>query len=198
GACAGRVVRRSRMSLFDALWKAGALRPLDHAFAQSLRRLDGDDATPAPVLAGAALASLAVSHGHAGFDPARPRLLLGNEALAAVDWPSTDEWNAALAGSRWISRPGDGDDAPATAPLVFESGLLYLRRYRQYEHRLAQRLRRLAAQAPATVERAALAPLIAALFPASATGTTPGADGQACAAVVALERSLLLVTGGPG
>jgi len=186
------------MSLFDALWKAGALRPLDHAFAQSLRRLDGDDATPAPVLAGAALASLAVSHGHAGFDPARPRLLLGNEALAAVDWPSTDEWNAALAGSRWISRPGDGDDAPATAPLVFESGLLYLRRYRQYEHRLAQRLRRLAAQAPAPVERDALAPLLAALFPASATGTTPGADGQARAAVVALERSLLLVTGGPG
>ena len=185
------------MSLFDALWKAGALRPLDHAFAQSLRRLDGDDATPPLVLAGAALASLAVSHGHAGFDPSRPRLLLGNEAQAAVDWPPTSDWKAALAGSHWISCPGGGDDAPATAPLVFESGLLYLRRYRQYAHRLAQRLRRLAAQRPPTVERDALAPLVAALFPV-ASGATPGADGQARAAALALQRSLLLVTGGPG
>ena len=28
------------MSLFDDLWRAGVLRTLDHAFAQSLRRLD--------------------------------------------------------------------------------------------------------------------------------------------------------------
>ena len=45
------------MSLLDALHKGGHLRTLDHALAQSLRRLDR--ATPDAVLAAAALASLA-------------------------------------------------------------------------------------------------------------------------------------------
>ena len=52
------------MSLLDALHKGGHLRTLDHALAQSLRRLDRD--TPDAVLAAAALASLAVAKGHAG------------------------------------------------------------------------------------------------------------------------------------
>ena len=55
-------------SLLDGLWRSGALRTLDHALAQSLRRLD--PAAPDSVLAAAALASLAVARGHAGFDPA--------------------------------------------------------------------------------------------------------------------------------
>ena len=46
------------MSLLDALYKGGHLRTLDHALAQSLRRLDRD--TPDAVLAAEALASLAV------------------------------------------------------------------------------------------------------------------------------------------
>ena len=53
------------MSLLDALHKGGHLRTLDHALAQSLRRLDRD--TPDAVLAAAALASLAVAKGHAGI-----------------------------------------------------------------------------------------------------------------------------------
>ena len=42
------------MNLLTTLNKTGALRPLDHALAQSLRRLDA--ATPDEVLAAAALA----------------------------------------------------------------------------------------------------------------------------------------------
>ncbi|MBO9883846.1 exodeoxyribonuclease V subunit alpha, partial [Xanthomonas sp. D-109] len=60
--------------LLATLYRTGTLRTLDHAFANSLARLDPD--TPDPVLAGAALASLAVASGHAGLDPARASLLL--------------------------------------------------------------------------------------------------------------------------
>ncbi|MGH8078165.1 MAG: exodeoxyribonuclease V subunit alpha, partial [Lysobacter sp.] len=62
------------MSLLETLFRGGGLRVLDHALAQSLRRLD--PTTPDDVLAATALASLAVSHGHAAFDPARPQLLI--------------------------------------------------------------------------------------------------------------------------
>jgi exodeoxyribonuclease V alpha subunit len=129
------------MSLLRALNQAGVLRTLDDALAQSLRRLDPD--TPDEVLAAAALASLAVAQGDAGFDPARPWLLVE----APMPWPEPRAWHDALAASRWVATPGDmGEAAAADAPLVLEAGLLYLRRYREYERRLALRLRTLAAQ----------------------------------------------------
>src|SRR5690606_21686225 len=86
-----------RIGLLQDLVKAGALRTLDHALAQSLRRLD--PATPDSVLAAAALASLAVASGHAGFDPAEPQRLVD----AAIDWPTPDAWREALEGSRWVA-----------------------------------------------------------------------------------------------
>jgi exodeoxyribonuclease V alpha subunit len=130
------------MSLLRELAQAGVLRTLDDALAQSLRRLDPD--TPEEVLAAAALASLAVAHGDAGFDPARPRQLVD----AALPWPAPQAWLALLSTSRWVATPDDADaDAAAgAAPLVLEGGLLYLRRYREYERRLAGRLRQLAGQ----------------------------------------------------
>ena len=63
----------STLTLLNDLWLAGQLRTLDHALAQSLRRLDRD--TPDAVLAAAALASLAVSKGHAGVWLADPQPL---------------------------------------------------------------------------------------------------------------------------
>ena len=126
------------MSLLDALWRGGHLRTLDHALAQSLRRLDPD--TPDPVLAAAALASLAVASGHAGFDPAEPQRLVEGE----FEWPAPQAWRDALAASRWVACPDAGDvESAADVPLVFEQGLVYLRRYREYERRLAAGLRRI-------------------------------------------------------
>src|SRR5690606_25405455 len=142
-ARARRPVRRRseggrRMSLLKALERARALRPLDLALADSLRRLDPD--TPDAVLAAVALASLAVAEGHAGFDPAEPQRLVD----AAIAWPDIDTWREALEASRWVARPdcGDAESAP-DAPLVLEHGLVYLRRYREYERRLAEGLRRI-------------------------------------------------------
>ncbi len=135
------------MSLLRALQQAGVLRTLDHALAQSLRRLDPD--APDEVLAAAALASLAVANGHAGFDPASPRLLVDAE----LPWPDPEQWTQALLASPLIATPTMADDEAAPAALVYENGLLYLRRYREYERRLAMQLRRIAAQPPLPVRQ---------------------------------------------
>jgi len=180
------------MSLLDALQRAGVLRTLDLSLAQSLQRLapETDDAT----LAGAALASLAVASGHAGLDPTRASVLLDTRDGPAPALPAPADWERALAASRWVARPAADAAAAADCPLVLERGLLYLRRYREYERRLAAGLRRIAAQPVPGFDAAAVAPLFARLFPQAATGE----DRQARAAALALRRALLLVTGGPG
>lgn len=176
------------MSLLDDLFRGGALRAIDHALALSLRKLD--PATPDLVLAAAALASLAVGQGHAAFDPARPHLVIDT----AIDWPDADQWRNALAESRWIDRAEASQSSSTATPLVLENGLLYLRRYREYEFRLAMRLQQMTAQVSNVSDIARLAPLFETLFPDARDGD----DRQAHAAAVALLHSLLLVTGGPG
>ncbi|USJ02491.1 exodeoxyribonuclease V subunit alpha [Xanthomonas prunicola] len=226
-------------NLFSALIKAEAVRTLDLVFAQSLQRLDPE--TDALVLAGAALASLAVTSGHAGLDPARASMLLDQRDGPAPTLPDPTDWQRALAASRWVDQPNPEDPAAADCPLVLEHGLLYLRRYREYERRLALGLQRIAAQSPPPFDAATLAPLFAQLFPNATPsplppgegartagegtglpepsvyqegtglpepshhhdGTNPPApsrspDRQAQAAALALRRTLLLVTGGPG
>src|SRR5690606_23919588 len=104
--------------LLDALNRTGALRPLDHALAQSLRRLDPD--TPDLVLAAAALASLAVANGHAGFDLTAPQDLV--DALD-IAWPDADTWRRELTASRWVATPDANAAAEPTnpaRPLVLE------------------------------------------------------------------------------
>ena len=176
------------MSLLDALHKGGHLRTLDHALAQSLRRLDRD--TPDAVLAAAALASLAVAKGHAGVRLGAADALVEAE----IAWPDADAWTRQLAASRWVDTP---DDATAVAdphaPLVLEGGLLYLRRYREYERALALGLQRIATQPVPEAGIEPLALLFARLFPQATHD-----DRQARAAALALRHALLLVTGGPG
>ncbi|MCD7098444.1 exodeoxyribonuclease V subunit alpha [Stenotrophomonas sp. MMGLT7] len=161
------------MNPFDTLQRSGALRTLDLAFAQTLQRLAPD--TGAEVLAGAALASLAVASGHAGLDPARAGVLLDTRDGPAPALPDPADWQRALAASRWVAQPEPEDPAAPDCPLVLEHGLLYLRRYREYERRLAQGLRRLAAQPLPDFDAAPLAPLFAQLFPHAAVtaGSSP-------------------------
>lgn len=176
------------MSLLTTLYRGNVLRTLDHALAQSLRRLRPD--TPDAVLVGAALASLAVSDGHAGLDPTQPQRLIE----ADVDWPAPDAWLAQLQASPWVEVPGADDAVAGDAPLVLENGLLYLRRYREYERRLAHGLQRIAAHALPGADPGTLATLFGQLFPQARDGI----DHQARAAAVALRHPLVLVTGGPG
>ncbi len=187
------------MSLLRELNRIGALRTLDDALANTLRRLD--PAMPDEVLAAAALASLAVARGHAAFDLSQPRALVDAE----LAWPTPEAWKQALAASRFIATPTSSDEEAASAPLALENGLVYLRRYREYERRLALQLRRIAADRHPRVGEdpgmlpsdadgiAQLGSLFAQLFPDARNN-----DAQARAAALALRRALLLVTGGPG
>ena len=109
-----------------------------------------------------------------------------------MPWPEADAWLQQLAASRFVATPQSPADEAAAAPLVLENGLLYLRRYREYERRLALQLQRIAAQ-PMAADIASIAPLFDRLFPEARTD-----DHQARAAALALRRALLLVTGGPG
>ncbi|WP_312238534.1 exodeoxyribonuclease V subunit alpha [Stenotrophomonas sp.] len=177
------------MSLLAALQRGNALRTLDHALAQSLRRLQPD--TPDAVLAAAALASLAVSQGHAGLDPQHPQRLVDSD----VEWPDAEAWLAQLRTSPWVDVPdAEAAEAATDRPLVLENGLLYLRRYREYERRLAAGLQRIATHPLAQPDPGTLAALFGQLFPQAHDGT----DHQARAAGVALRHPLVLVTGGPG
>lgn len=177
------------MSLLTTLYRGNsALRTIDHALAQSLRRLRPD--TPEAVLLGAALASLAVSDGHAGLDPTQPQRLIEADA----EWPAPDVWLAQLRASPWVEVPETDDVVAGDAPLVLENGLLYLRRYREYERRLAAGLQRIATHPLAEADPGRLATLFGQLFPQAREGM----DHQARAAAVALRHPLVLVTGGPG
>ena len=90
------------MSLLDALLRQGALRPVDHALAQSLRRLGREDGDADDrVLVAAALASSAIAQGHAGLDLSRPHLVCD----ANVEWPDAGQWRDALRSSRWVATP---------------------------------------------------------------------------------------------
>ncbi|MGE8247650.1 MAG: exodeoxyribonuclease V subunit alpha [Stenotrophomonas bentonitica] len=176
------------MSLLTTLYRGNVLRTLDHALAQSLRRLRPD--TPDAMLVGAALASLAVSEGHAGLDPTQPQRLIEVD----VDWPAPEAWLAQLQASPWVEVPGAEDVVAGDAPLVLENGLLYLRRYREYERRLAEGLQRIATHPLPDADPGTLATLFGQLFPQAHDGI----DHQARAAAVALRHPLVLVTGGPG
>lgn len=151
-----------------------APRAFDLAFAQVLaRREPGADPR---VVDAIARASFAIAQGHAALD------LDGDAAL-----------RDALATSRWVARPAADDEADSAMPLVLEGDLLYLRRYREYERRLAAGLRRIAAAAFDAGDIDALAPVFDLLFPQGARDAH-----QARAAALALRHPLLLVTGGPG
>ena len=162
-------------------------RVVDRALADVLRRLD--PATDAAVLLGAELAARAVGLGHAALDLRHPRL----PGIDPAEAPATGIWRRALQASRWVAAPDPDAAARADAPLVLEGDLLYLRRYREYERRLAAGLLRIARQEIVAGDLAALAPLFRQLFPHARDG-----DLQARAAALALVRNLLLVSGGPG
>src|SRR5690606_31404955 len=183
----GCAVRRRRaMTAAEALAQLARgkpsppLREVDRAFARLLQRMGG---TAEVALAGA-LAMRAVSLGHGGFPLAGACALL-DELDADVALPDTDAWADALRASPLVAESTD-----ASAPLVFEHGMVALRRYARYEQRLADALRNRRGAVAEAVDDDALARLFA---------LQPGTlDRQALAAWTVLRQRLTLVTGGPG
>jgi exodeoxyribonuclease V alpha subunit len=178
------------------LQSEGALRQVDVAFSELLR--DRLCASAAVALAGA-LAMRAVAMGHSSFALADTHRLL--DALGtSAQLPDIDGWGDVLHAS---ARVATGHDAQReNALLAFENGRIALLRYAHYEQDLAERLYR-RAHAPTDADTAAvdatLTTLLQRLFASDTETRTPaGIDRQALAAVMALRRRLLLITGGPG
>src|SRR4249919_2257426 len=147
-----------RMSLLADLYRGGWLRTVDHAFAESLRRLRPD--TPDAVLAAAALCGRAVAQGHSQLPLAQVGELLldlvGDREPPTL--PALDDWCAQLRASPFVgtgltatnpaeNQPDEERVAAHAAPavLVLEGEALSLRRYWKYETRLATAISKRAA-----------------------------------------------------
>lgn len=192
------------------LSERGLLRQLDSAFATFVARLDPAP-TPALAVAAAVLAQME-GRGHSCLPlaalAADPHALLpladapdDADALLARLPSGVEAWRTALAASAVVQRVGADPDRGQ--PLVLDGAAaaprLYLRRYRDYERRVAAAVRaRSAAREP--VDEAGAARWLARLFDPAPQAGPRGAsvDWQRLACAVALRARLSIVTGGPG
>ncbi|MBA3014299.1 MAG: exodeoxyribonuclease V subunit alpha [Proteobacteria bacterium] len=101
--------------------------------------------------------------------------------------PSLEFWQETLS-----SCPFVGSRDSELTPLVLDRGRLYLRRYFDYERRLAAEVTRRVVRGG--FSSAEVAPVLAQLFPDPITET----DWQKVAAATAAMRRFCLITGGPG
>lgn len=162
------------------------LRALDLAFARFIAECD--PAAEPSLLLMAALASRQLGDGHPCLD------LQALDALAIEqDWPAS--WISMLASAPTLASPlvADSQGMPREAPLVLDRHRLYLRRYWQYECRVAEgitvRLRDVATPSDALHEE------LQRLFPVRQNDAIHW-PRVACA--LAARGFFSVVTGGPG
>ena len=138
------------MSLLGTLYAGGWLRSVDHALALSLRH--AREQTPDWVQAAAALSSRALANGHS-----RLPLEWLPELFAEIDstreapaLPPLADWLDLLRASPWVAASAglSSEAAPPDCVLVLEGQALALRRYHDYELRLARALRERALAVP--------------------------------------------------
>ena len=127
------------MSQLASLLQAGFIRTGDPALALSLRH--ARETTPDLVQAAAALASRALASGHSRLPLARlPELFAEVDSeREPPELPPLDEWLDVLAASPWVHGPGANAASPDRV-LVLEGDAIALRRYWDFECRLAARL----------------------------------------------------------
>ena len=172
----------------DRLLRSGGLRAVDVEFAQLIERLDGRG--DAVLGLAAAAASQAIARGHSCV----PLASIG-ELLAETDGeppralPDAAAFAAALASSSLVG----ARDGPRNTPLVVEDGRLWLRRYADYERRVAAGLLARARSSRAIADPAAVRARLAQRLP---PGTAP--DWQAVAVALGLRARLAIISGGPG
>lgn len=179
--------------ILSELRRQQVLTPLDVHFARTLGSTANE--TDDDVLLAAALLSRQVGRGHVCLDLrriAREPLLAGDEdgtAVPNICFPEPELWLAALRGSPLV--------APEGTPLVLDqAGRLYLRRYHEYQQRLAAAILARSETALDPIDEALLQDGLARLFPARPD--TPSPDFQKIAAEMAVRRRFCVISGGPG
>jgi exodeoxyribonuclease V alpha subunit len=132
------------MSVLASLWRDGWLRNVDHALALSLRHAREDSSDW--LLAAVALASRALGNGHSRLPLARLVDLFAeiDASREAPVLPLLDEWLAVLAVSPWVLSANVTEATTSAGRsdfvLVLEGEAISLRRYHDYECRLASAL----------------------------------------------------------
>ncbi|MBW2261263.1 MAG: exodeoxyribonuclease V subunit alpha [Deltaproteobacteria bacterium] len=187
-----------KVATVDALLEAGALTPLDLHFARTVGRLGGDDDDL--VLLGAAVASRRTGRGHVCVDlPGIAREDIVDDdgnVLESLRWPPLARWMDALRASPVVGSPDEG------CPLVLDEGRrLYLRRYWEYQERLASMIRQRVDWSDASLDEGLLEDGLSRLFPGGGIpeAREPGwIDWQRVACLQALRRRLCVISGGPG
>ena len=180
----------------EQLRMQGELSALDRNFARAMARLSGEE-RPEVMLA-AALASRQLRAGHVGWDlHAWAQEQAEGADERPFEWPETESWLGALAESPLVECVSSGPQAPSSGvtPLVLEEGRrLYLRRYWEYQQRLASALRARIADSSAEqeVDRDCLEDGLARLFPESDAD-----DLQRVAARTAVCSRFCVLSGGP-
>jgi exodeoxyribonuclease V alpha subunit len=162
------------MSLLHALWNGGWLRAVDHALALSLRHARPE--TPDWLQCAAALSSRALAHGHSRLPLSRLDELFAEIDVEREppDMPALAEWLELLRASPWVCVAQAGDaPVPADRLLVLDGDAVSLRRYWDYEARLAASVRarladgarlRLLTGGPGTGKTTQVAALLAAFL----------------------------------
>lgn len=185
-------------SLLETLRQCGYLSYLDFHFAGTMAHM-ADTQEPLTML-GAAVASRYTMRGHV----CAPLSILGGKRIDTkavheqeLHWPNTRKWISALEKSPLVYCPQKGSLKPPspTAPLVLESGRLYLARYWMYEKNLARKISARASSRPEDLDSAILRDGLHRLFPSDKGSTDPR---QKQAVRLAMEHSLAIITGGPG
>jgi len=182
----------------EMLQKARALSPLDAHFARAMGRIAGE--AREEVLLAAAMVSQHVSRGDVCLDLAQlagmPALLDDDgRVVAEKPWPDLAAWTETLRSSPLVGGGG------AISPLVLDpAGRLYLRRYWEHESELAESLRERATHTESSLDGPWLRATLDRLFSNDGASEQPdGArDWQRFAALLALQRRLCVISGGPG
>ncbi|MEO7431803.1 MAG: exodeoxyribonuclease V subunit alpha [Dokdonella sp.] len=172
------------------LQNSGALRALDVEFARMMRRLDGRDDDVFALACAAA--SQAIAQGHSCLELSALGELLStasSEPPEAV-WPTAVALRHALQASSLVCRV----DIDSAAPLVFDgANRLWLRRYFDYERKVASSLRARARLLREIGDLPGLRERMQQRFPPSRD-----TDWQAIAVALGLRSHLAVISGGPG
>lgn len=182
-------------TILEIFAEAGVLSELDTAFARRMSRL-ADESSPAVQLA-AALACRAPRVGHICVDLHEVRARVASEldeTAPPLPWPNPDAWVAEVASSRLTTGADTDTSERESSPLQVAGPRVYLRRYLDYESRLAgQLLGRIDEEALPAAASEVRAGMDALFGPAP---TEP--DRQRIAAAMALTRRFMVLSGGPG
>lgn len=163
-----------------------ALRSIDLHIGRLLARLDEERCEVLPMLA--ALTSWATGQGHTCLPLVAVAGLLHDFGLDGRAWEDVAALRHQLLASTMVGQPGEA------RPLILQGDQLFLLRHHVWEQHIAQALHS-RATALLPVDAAQALPLLDRLFPLSDATTV---DWQRAAAVLALCKSLVIISGGPG